>query len=336
MDNLVIPKDYKSALNLYDTQIGIKTVKDFFQTQLAKELHLLRVSAPLFVEPSSGLNDNLNGVERPVSFGIKEQGDAPAEVVHSLAKWKRFALQKYGFSMGEGLYTDMSAIRRDEQTDNIHSIYVDQWDWEKIIDRQDRNMDFLKETVRTIYRVLRKTEKYLAIQYDYITEILPEDIFFITTQDLENMFPDDTPKQREYHIAKSKGAVCIMQIGDLLESGEKHDGRAPDYDDWTLNADIVVYYPVLDIALELSSMGIRVDKDALLSQLEKAGCPERAGLPFQKAVLEETVPFTIGGGIGQSRICMFYLRKAHIGEVQSSIWSPEVMKEAQDNGIQLL
>ena len=336
MDNLMIPKDYKSALNLYDTQIGIKTVKDFFQTQLAKELHLLRVSAPLFVEPSSGLNDNLNGVERPVSFGIKEQNDAPAEVVHSLAKWKRFALQKYGFSMGEGLYTDMSAIRRDEQTDNIHSIYVDQWDWEKIIDRQDRNMDFLKETVRTIYRVLRKTEKYMAIQYDYITEILPEDIFFITTQELENMFPDATPKQREYHIARAKGAVCVMQIGDLLESGEKHDGRAPDYDDWSLNADIVVYYPVLDIALELSSMGIRVDKDALTSQLDKAGCPERAELPFQKAVLEETVPFTIGGGIGQSRICMFYLRKAHIGEVQSSIWPPEVVRETQANRIQLL
>ncbi|MCH5262814.1 MAG: aspartate--ammonia ligase [Lachnospiraceae bacterium] len=336
MDNLMIPKDYKSALNLYDTQIGIKTVKDFFQTQLAKELHLLRVSAPLFVEPSSGLNDNLNGVERPVSFGIKEQNDAPAEVVHSLAKWKRFALQKYGFSMGEGLYTDMSAIRRDEQTDNIHSIYVDQWDWEKIIDRQDRNMDFLKETVRTIYRVLRKTEKYMAIQYDYITEILPEDIFFITTQELENMFPNDTPKQREYHIARAKGAVCVMQIGDLLESGEKHDGRAPDYDDWSLNADIVVYYPVLDIALELSSMGIRVDKDSLVSQLEKAGCPERAELPFQKAVLEETLPLTIGGGIGQSRICMFYLRKAHIGEVQSSIWPPEVVGETQANGIQLL
>ncbi len=336
MDNLTIPKNYKSALNLYDTQIGIKTVKDFFQTQLAKELHLLRVSAPLFVEPSSGLNDNLNGVERPVSFGIKEQNDAPAEVVHSLAKWKRFALQKYGFSMGEGLYTDMSAIRRDEQTDNIHSIYVDQWDWEKIIDRKDRSMDFLKETVRTIYRVLRKTEKYMAIQYDYITEILPEEIFFITTQELENMFPDNTPKEREYYIAKAKGAVCIMQIGDLLESGEKHDGRAPDYDDWSLNGDIVVYYPVLDIALELSSMGIRVDKESLTSQLAKAGCPERAALPFQKAILEEKLPFTIGGGIGQSRICMFYLRKAHIGEVQSSIWPPEVTAEAQKNGIQLL
>ncbi len=336
MDHLIIPKDYKSALDLYDTQIGIKTVKDFFQNQLAKELHLLRVSAPLFVEPSSGLNDNLNGVERPVSFGIKEQNDAPAEVVHSLAKWKRFALKKYGFSLGEGLYTDMSAIRRDEDTDNIHSIYVDQWDWEKIIDRKDRHMDFLKETVRTIYQVLRKTEKYMSIQYDYITEILPKDIFFITTQELENMFPDNTPKEREYYIAQAKGAVCILQIGDLLESGVKHDGRAPDYDDWSLNADIVVYYPVLDIALELSSMGIRVDKESLLSQLEKAGCPERAELPFQKAVLEEELPLTIGGGIGQSRICMFYLRKAHIGEVQSSIWPPEVVKEAQKNGIQLL
>ena len=336
MDHLIIPKDYKSALDLYDTQIGIKTVKDFFQNQLAKELHLLRVSAPLFVEPSSGLNDNLNGVERPVSFGIKEQNDAPAEVVHSLAKWKRFALKKYGFSLGEGLYTDMSAIRRDEDTDNIHSIYVDQWDWEKIIDRKDRHMDFLKETVRTIYQVLRKTEKYMSIQYDYITEILPKDIFFITTQELENMFPDNTPKEREYYIAQAKGAVCILQIGDLLESGVKHDGRAPDYDDWSLNADIVVYYPVLDIALELSSMGIRVDKESLLSQLEKAGCPERAELPFQKAILEEELPLTIGGGIGQSRICMFYLRKAHIGEVQSSIWPPEVVKEAQKNGIQLL
>ena len=336
MDHLIIPKDYKSALDLYDTQIGIKTVKDFFQNQLAKELHLLRVSAPLFVEPSSGLNDNLNGVERPVSFGIKEQNDAPAEVVHSLAKWKRFALKKYGFSLGEGLYTDMSAIRRDEDTDNIHSIYVDQWDWEKIIDRKDRHMDFLKETVRTIYQVLRKTEKYMSIQYDYITEILPKDIFFITTQELENMFPDNTPKEREYYIAQAKGAVCILQIGDFLESGVKHDGRAPDYDDWSLNADIVVYYPLLDIALELSSMGIRVDKESLLSQLEKAGCPERAELPFQKAVLEEELPLTIGGGIGQSRICMFYLRKAHIGEVQSSIWPPEVVKEAQKNGIQLL
>ncbi len=336
MNHLIIPKDYQSALNLHDTQIGIKTVKDFFQTLLAERLNLLRVSAPLFVDPDSGLNDNLNGVERPVVFGIKEQNDAQAEIVHSLAKWKRFALQKYGFSYGEGLYTDMSAIRRDEVTDNIHSIYVDQWDWEKIISRQERNLDFLKETVRTVYKVLRKTEKYMAIRYDYIEEILPHDIYFITTQELEDRFPDASPKEREYFIAKEKGAVCLMQIGDLLKSGEKHDGRAPDYDDWALNADIVVYYPVLDIALELSSMGIRVDKESLTAQLAKAGCPERADLPFQKAVLNDEVPLTVGGGIGQSRICMFFLRKAHIGEVQSSMWPANVVEEAARYGIPLL
>ena len=336
MEHLKIPKNYESALSLHDTQVGIKTVKDFFQRLLAERLNLLRVSAPLFVDPASGMNDNLNGIERPVSFGIKEQNEYEAQVVQSLAKWKRYALKKYGFCEGEGLYTDMSAIRRDEITDNIHSIYVDQWDWEKIISRQDRNLDTLKDVVRSVYKVLRKTEKYMSIQYDYIEEILPHDIFFITTQELENMFPDYTPKEREYYIAKAKGAVCIMQIGDLLESGQRHDGRAPDYDDWSLNADIVVYYPVLDIALELSSMGIRVDKDALLSQLEKAGCPERAQLPFQKAVIEEQLPFTIGGGIGQSRICMFFLRKAHIGEVQSSLWPREIADEAERNGIHLL
>ena len=336
MEHLKIPKNYESALSLHDTQVGIKTVKDFFQRLLAERLNLLRVSAPLFVDPASGMNDDLNGVERPVSFGIKEQNEYEAQVVQSLAKWKRYALKKYGFCEGEGLYTDMSAIRRDEITDNIHSIYVDQWDWEKIISRQDRNLDTLKDVVRTVYKVLRKTEKYMSIQYDYIEEILPHDIFFITTQELENMFHDYSPKEREYYIAKAKGAVCIMQIGDVLESGERHDGRAPDYDDWSLNADIVVYYPVLDIALELSSMGIRVDKDALLSQLEKASCPERASLPFQKAVIEEQLPFTIGGGIGQSRICMFFLRKAHIGEVQSSLWPPEIVEEAEKNGIHLL
>ena len=336
MEQLKIPDGYSSPLTIRETEVAIKEVKDHFERALAKSLHLTRVSAPLFVRPESGMNDNLNGVERPVSFGIKEQDDAAAEIVHSLAKWKRYALKKYGFHSGEGLYTDMSAIRRDEDTDNVHSLYVDQWDWEKIISRQDRNLDTLKDVVRTVYKVLRKTEKYMSIQYDYIEEILPHDIFFITTQELENMFPDYSPKEREYYIAKAKGAVCIMQIGDVLESGERHDGRAPDYDDWSLNADIVVYYPVLDIALELSSMGIRVDKDALLSQLEKAGCPERASLPFQKAVIEEQLPFTIGGGIGQSRICMFFLRKAHIGEVQSSLWPPEIVEEAEKNGIHLL
>ena len=336
MKQLNIPENYQSALNLHDTQIGIKTVKDFFQNLLSERLNLLRVSAPLFVEPSSGLNDNLNGVERPVTFGIKEQNDAEAEIVHSLAKWKRYALKKYGFSVGEGLYTDMSAIRRDEETDNIHSIYVDQWDWEKIITKEQRNEETLKETVRTVYKVLRKTEKFMAIKYDYIEEILPHDIFFITTQELEDMFPEYAPKEREYFIAKAKGAVCIMKIGDMLESGQKHDGRAPDYDDWELNADIVVYYPVLDIALELSSMGIRVDENSLQEQLKKAGCPERANLPFQKAVLNKELPYTIGGGIGQSRICMFFLRKAHIGEVQCSLWPKEVMDEAATKGLQLL
>ena len=332
----MVPEGYKSELSLYETQIAIKTVKDFFQNLLAERLHLLRVSAPLFVDPASGLNDNLNGVERPVSFDILEQNGKEAEIVHSLAKWKRYALKKYGFASGEGLYTDMSAIRRDEKTDNIHSIYVDQWDWEKIIAREDRTLDFLKDTVRNVYKVLRKTEKYMSIHYDYIEEILPHDIFFITTTELEEMFPDYSPKEREYYIAKAKGAVCIMQIGDVLENGEPHDGRAPDYDDWKLNADIVVYYPVLDIALELSSMGIRVDKTALEEQLKKAGCQERAELPFQKAVLNEELPLTIGGGIGQSRICMFFLRKAHIGEVQCSLWPEEMVAQAKECGLQLL
>ncbi len=336
MSNLIIPKDYHPELNLHDTQIAIKTVKDFFQTLLAERLHLTRVSAPLFVDPGSGLNDNLNGVERPVSFGIKEQNEKEAEIVHSLAKWKRFALQKYGFSAGEGIYTDMNAIRRDEDTDNIHSIFVDQWDWEKIIEKQDRTIATLQDTVRTVYKVLRKTEKYMSIQYDYIEEILPHDIFFITTQELADMFPDYSAKEREYYISKAKGAVCIMQIGDKLENGEPHDGRAPDYDDWALNADIVVYYPVLDIALELSSMGIRVDETSLMEQLQKAGCPERAELPFQKAILDQKLPYTIGGGIGQSRICMFFLRKAHIGEVQSSLWNESDLDEIRNAGIPLL
>ena len=336
MEKFIIPKDYHSELNLHDTQIAIKTVKDFFQNLLSQRLNLSRVSAPLFVDPDSGLNDNLNGVERPVTFDIKEQNGREAEVVQSLAKWKRYALKKYGFSYGEGLYTDMNAIRRDEITDNIHSIFVDQWDWEKIIKKDERTIATLMDTVKVVYKCLRKTEKYMAIQYDYIEEILPHDIFFVTTQELADMFPDYTPKEREYYIAKAKGAVCIMKIGDVLENGVRHDGRAPDYDDWSLNADIVVYYPVLDIALELSSMGIRVDKKALLSQLKKAGCEERKDLPFQKAIINEELPYTIGGGIGQSRICMFFLRKAHIGEVQSSLWPEDMIAQCEENGIQLL
>ncbi len=336
MENLIIPSSYESALNLHDTQVGIKTVKDFFQNTLSENLNLLRVTAPLFVAPESGLNDNLNGVERPVAFDIKNEDAREAEIVHSLAKWKRYALKKYGFKVGEGLYTDMNAIRRDEVPDNIHSVFVDQWDWEKAINKEDRNFDFLKETVRTIYKVLRKTEKYMSIKYDYIEEILPHDIFFITSQELEDMYPGKDAREREYLITKEKGAVFIMQIGDVLASGEKHDGRAPDYADWALNGDILVYYPVLDIALELSSMGIRVDEDSLKTQLEKAGCTERAELPFQKAILNKELPYTIGGGIGQSRLCLFFLRKAHIGEVQCSLWPDDYSAAAKEGGIQLL
>ncbi len=331
-----IPQGYRSELGNKETQIAIKKVKDFFQRELAVQLNLYRVSAPLFVAPESGLNDNLNGVERPVSFGIKEQGDREMEIVHSLAKWKRMALAKYGFCVGEGLYTDMNAIRRDEDTDNIHSIFVDQWDWEKIITKEQRNEENLRQIVKSVYEALRVTEKYIANQYEYVKCILPEEITFITSEELYQRYPDKTPKEREYTIAKEKGAVFVMKIGDLLSNGEKHDGRAPDYDDWTLNGDVLVYYPVLDIALELSSMGIRVDEEALRSQLEKAGCVERAELPFQKAVLEQELPYTVGGGIGQSRICMFFLRKAHIGEVQVSIWPDETILDAKEHGVTLL
>ena len=288
------------------------------------------------MRPESGLNDNLNGVERPVAFGIKEQDDREVEIVHSLAKWKRYALKRYGFHSGEGLYTDMSAIRRDEDTDNLHSIYVDQWDWEKVISKEERNDETLEYTVRKVYAALKETEHYMARRYNYIGEVLPDDITFITSQELENLYPDCTPKEREYHFAKQKKAIFIKQIGKILTSGKPHDGRAPDYDDWELNGDIIVYYPVLDTALELSSMGIRVDEDALRRQLSLAGCEDRAQLDFQKSLLNGELPYTVGGGIGQSRICMFYLRKAHIGEVQSSIWPSEVAEEAATGGIQLL
>ncbi|MCR5396365.1 MAG: aspartate--ammonia ligase [Lachnospiraceae bacterium] len=336
MSKIVIPDGYKPALNLKETQIAIKTVKDFFQQQLVAELNLHRVSAPLFVTPESGLNDNLNGVERPVSFGIKEQDDRHVEIVHSLAKWKRMALGHYGFDAGEGLYTDMNAIRRDEDTDNIHSIYVDQWDWEKVITKEERTVETLKNTVKAVYDALRVTEKYMSNHYDYIKCILPEQIFFITSQELLDMYPNLSVKEREYEIAKEKGAVFIMQIGDKLSNGEPHDGRAPDYDDWALNGDIIVYFPVTDIALELSSMGIRVDEVSMKEQLEKAGCPERAKLPFQKDIIEKKLPYTIGGGIGQSRICMFFLRKAHIGEVQVSIWPQEEVDFAKEKGVIIL
>lgn len=336
MGKIVVPEGYMATLNVRDTEKAIKRVKDFFERELATQLNLQRVSAPLFVAPESGLNDNLNGVERPVSFGILEQGDKEVEIVHSLAKWKRQALKRYGFNHGEGLYTDMNAIRRDEETDNIHSIFVDQWDWEKIISKEERNTATLKDTVKSVYEALRVTEKYIANRYDYVECFLPEEITFVTSQELEDMYPDCTPKERENNIARLKGAVFIMQIGDKLKSGEKHDGRAPDYDDWSLNGDIIVYYPVLDMAFELSSMGIRVDEKSLKEQLEKADCMNRAELPFQKALLNGELPYTIGGGIGQSRICMFFLRKCHIGEVQSSVWPEEIWEAAAKKDVNLL
>ena len=336
MENLIIPANYRSELNLYETQEAISTIKQFFQQALSEQLTLLRVTAPLFVTPESGLNDNLNGIERPVDFDIKEQKGQTAEIVQSLAKWKRYALKKYGFHPGEGLYTDMNAIRRDEVADNIHSIYVDQWDWEKIILKEQRSKEMLKDTVRKVYKAIKKTEKYMSIRYEYIEEILPKEIFFITAEELAEMYPGYTPKEREDKIAKLKGAVFIMGIGHELSCGERHDGRAPDYDDWNLNGDIIVWYPVLNRSLELSSMGIRVDKETLMNQLTISGCEDRAELPFQKSVIKGELPYTVGGGIGQSRLCMFYLRKAHIGEVQCSIWPEDMRAEAEDRGIKLL
>lgn len=336
MSGIKVPEGYKSPMTIRETEVAIKEVKDYFERALAKELNLTRVSAPLFVRPETGLNDNLNGVERPVSFGIKEQNEAVAEIVHSLAKWKRMALHKYGFSSGEGLYTDMSAIRRDEETDNIHSIYVDQWDWERVIEKSDRNIDTLKMIVRKVYEALKNTEVFVNSRYPEITRMLPDEITFITTQELLDRYPNLDQKEREAKAAQEYGAVFLMQIGGELSNGKPHDGRAPDYDDWSLNGDIIVNYPLLGIGLELSSMGIRVDEDSLAKQLEIAGCTERAELPFQKAILDKELPYTIGGGIGQSRICMFFLRRAHVGEVQSSLWPDEDMKIALDNGINLL
>ncbi len=335
MKNLIVPKDYKSLLSLRKTELAIKKVKDFFERDLSIQLNLTRVSAPLFVKRSSGLNDTLNDVERPVSFDINGV-DGEYEIVQSLAKWKRYALKHYGFGHNEGLYTDMNAIRRDEDLDNIHSSYVDQWDWEKVIDKSERTVETLKKTVELIYSSIKHTERYIASEFDFAEIYLPEDIFFVTSQELEDMYPEKTPKEREYAIAKDKGAVFLMQIGGVLKSGNMHDGRAPDYDDWSLNGDIIVYYPVLDIALELSSMGIRVDEETLMSQLKIRGKEENANLPFQKALLNGELPYTMGGGIGQSRLCMYFLRKAHVGEVQSAVWPLEMEKECKKNGINLL
>ncbi len=332
---LILPKGYKSLLNTRQTQMAIKKVKDFFERDLAIQLDLTRVSAPLFVPRDSGLNDTLNGTERAVSFDIRGI-EGEAEIVHSLAKWKRYALKEYGFAHDEGLYTDMNAIRRDEDADNIHSVFVDQWDWERIITREERTVETLKSTVKKIYAALRHTEKHVADDYAFAARLLPEKITFITTQELEDRYPDLTAKQREYEAAKEYGAIFLMQIGGALKSGKPHDGRAPDYDDWSLNGDIIVYYEILDIALELSSMGIRVDEEALARQLKIRGCEERLALPFHKALMNGELPYTIGGGIGQSRICMFFLHKAHIGEVQASIWSDDTRRACEEAGITLL
>ena len=333
--NLIIPKHYNPVLDLRDTEIAIKLVKDFFETELARALNLTRVSAPIMVMPQSGLNDNLNGVERPVSFDILETGET-AEIVHSLAKWKRQALKTYGFRPGEGLYTDMNAIRRDEVTDNIHSIFVDQWDWERIITPEERNEATLRDIVKKIYLTLRKTEGFVCAHYPHIKPELPDSIAFVSTQELEDRYPDLTPKQREYEAVREHGAVFLMGVGGALRSGKIHDGRAPDYDDWSLNGDILLYDPLLDISLEVSSMGIRVDPEALRRQLAIRGCEERAELPFQKALLNGELPLTIGGGIGQSRMCVYLLRKAHVGEVQASLWPEDVVEACRAANIQLL
>ena len=334
--NLIAPEAYKSKLGLKETEVAIKDVKDYFERSLAKELNLTRVSAPLFVKKSTGINDNLNGVERPVAFDIKVIENAVFEIVHSLAKWKRMALYRYGFETGEGIYTDMNAIRRDEELDNIHSIYVDQWDWEKVLDKKDRTQATLKEIVTSIYKVFKDTESHINSLYPLFDKILPEEIFFVTSQELEDLYPNLTPREREDEICKEKGAIFVMQIGGELKSGVKHDGRAPDYDDWTLNGDIIFWYPVLNMALELSSMGIRVDEEALSKQLKIAGCEERKNFDFHRLLLEGKLPYTVGGGIGQSRICMYFLRKAHIGEVQSGVWPDAMIEDCEKANIFLL
>lgn len=334
--SLKIPQNYKPLLSARDNETAIKFIKDTFQRELAAALCLQRVSAPLFVRPESGLNDNLNGVERPVSFDAPAIGGKNLEIVHSLAKWKRMALGKYQFMPGEGLYTDMNAIRRDEETDNLHSMYVDQWDWEKVITKEQRNEQTLKDTVKAIYEALRRTQRAVCEKFSVDEQPLPEEISFMTTQELEDLYPSLSPKERENEIIKEKKALFLMQIGGKLKSGQKHDGRAPDYDDWKLNGDIIVEYPLLGIAYELSSMGIRVDEDSLVSQCKEAGCEERLDMEFHQKLLKRQLPYTIGGGIGQSRLCMFLLGKAHIGEVQASVWPDEMIAECRKNNIHLL
>ena len=336
MSKITLPENYQSLLGLYDTQKAIGLIKTIFQEKICMALHLKRVTAPLFVMQGSGLNDDLNGVERPVAFDVPCLNQE-AEVVHSLAKWKRYALYKYGFRPGQGLVTDMNAIRRDEELDNLHSIYVDQWDWEKVITADQRTLDFLQDTVRDIVDAVCATSDELRWKFPELKNIhLGRDVTFVTTQELEDMYPDCTPKQRENTFAKEHGTICIMKIGGKLKSGKPHDGRAPDYDDWALNCDILFWHVPLGCALELSSMGIRVNAESLRRQLEEAGCPQRAELPFHKMLLDGTLPLTMGGGIGQSRLCMLLLGKAHVGEVQVSLWDDDTVAACEKAGIALL
>jgi aspartate--ammonia ligase len=343
--NIIIPKNYKPCLDVKETEEAIKLMKDYFQINLAKELNLRRVSAPLYVRAGTGINDTLTGIEKPISFIIKNDNYAKAEIVQSLAKWKRMALADYGFKIGEGLYTDMNAIRPDEVLDNLHSIYVDQWDWEKIITKEQRNLNYLKEVVRKIYKVIRETELVICRKYSKIKPILPKNISFVHTEELEERYPDISPKEREYEITKEKKAVFLIGIGWKLKNGRTHEIRAPDYDDWStltekgrrgLNGDIIVWYPVLNKEFELCSMGIRVDKKALLLQLKIMNCMNRTKLKFHKALLNGKLPLSVGGGIGQSRLSMFYLHQAHIGEAQSSIWPEKMIEICKKNGIFLL
>ena len=336
MNHIVIPVGYKPVLDEYDTQRAIEHIKRTFQREFAADLNLKRVSAPLFVTDASGLNDNLSGVERPVSFDVPALNGERAEVVHSLAKWKRLALKRYHFSVGNGLYTDMNAIRRDEELDNVHSLYVDQWDWEKIITRENRNLDYLKLIVRAIVKAICDTSDALRVRFPQLTTVLSPDVSFITSQELEDLYPDMTGSERENAYLKEHHTAFIMQIGGKLRSGKPHDKRAPDYDDWSLNGDLFFWDKVLGRALEISSMGIRVDADALDRQLALAGCDSRRSLPFHQMLLHDELPLTIGGGIGQSRLCMLMMGCAHIGEVQSSLWDPETVAACEAAGIPLL
>ncbi len=334
---LVLKDDYKATLSMRDTQRAIKLTRDTFQNNLCAKLNLERISAPLFVTKSSGLNDDLNGFERAVSFDVKDMADeGDVVIVHSLAKWKRMALQKYGFEAGEGLYTDMNAIRRDEEMDNLHSIYVDQWDWEKVIERHDRTEEYLKTTVQDIVDALCDTLETVKERFPSVNTNITREVTFITTQELEDMYPDLTAKEREKAIARKYNTVFVMKIGEKLKSGKPHDGRAPDYDDWQLNGDIIIYNEVLEDAFEISSMGIRVDENSLDYQLKQSGKEERKAFPYHKQILDGTLPLTIGGGIGQSRLCMLILGKLHVGEVQASLWPQKMKKLCEEKGVNLL